>query len=130
MKILQVHNTVAEKMQLYMPYNILPLHLVGHDQPIMRYPEVCFSFLVWNSWFSLVLSFEFSFDIFSVQIQAIVSALRNISGLPWPRGIPKKVNEDILDWLQAQFGFQVTYQIVCCPLLGLSCLLNRLLSNY
>ncbi|XP_030953802.1 callose synthase 3-like isoform X2 [Quercus lobata] len=78
-KILQVHDTVAEKMQLYMPYNILPLHLVGHDQPIMRYPE----------------------------IQAIVSAIRNISGLPWPKGIPKKVNEDILDWLQAQFGFQM-----------------------
>uniref|UniRef100_A0A2N9EE38 Uncharacterized protein n=1 Tax=Fagus sylvatica TaxID=28930 RepID=A0A2N9EE38_FAGSY len=77
-EILEAHTKVEEKKQLYMPYNILPLYPDSENQAIMRYPE----------------------------IQASVSALRNISGLLWPKGIPKKVNEDILDWLQAQFGFQ------------------------
>jgi hypothetical protein len=70
--------------------------------------------------FPLFFHLSLLLNYFCVQIQASVSALRNISGLLWPKGIPKKVNEDILDWLQAQFGFQVTYQIVGCPLLGFS----------
>lgn len=41
------------------------------------------------------------------QIQAAVHALRNIRGLPWPKNHQKKVDEDLLDWLQAMFGFQV-----------------------
>ncbi|CAN0877819.1 Callose synthase 2 [Linum grandiflorum] len=40
-------------------------------------------------------------DIMGSQIQAAVSALRN------PKADEKKENEDILDWLQAMFGFQV-----------------------
>ncbi|KAK7840821.1 callose synthase 2 [Quercus suber] len=75
---LQAHAKVEEKKQLYKPYNILPLDPDSENQAIMRYPE----------------------------IQASVSALRNIRGLPWPKDDQKKVNEDILDWLQAMFGFQ------------------------
>lgn len=45
-----------------------------------------------------------------LQIQAAVFALRNTRGLPWPKDYKdneKKKDEDILDWLQAMFGFQV-----------------------
>ena len=28
--------------------------------------------------------------------------------MPWPKGYKKKVDQDILDWLQAMFGFQVS----------------------
>ncbi|XP_075650184.1 callose synthase 1-like [Castanea sativa] len=77
-EILQAHTAVEEKIQLCMPYNILPLDPESQNQAIMRYPE----------------------------IQATVSALRNTSGLPWPTDHRMKVNEDILDWLQSQFGFQ------------------------
>jgi callose synthase len=42
-----------------------------------------------------------------LQIQAAVVALRNTRGLPWPKDYQKKKDEDILDWLQAMFGFQV-----------------------
>lgn len=42
-----------------------------------------------------------------MQIQAAVYALRNTRGLPWPRDYKKKKDEDLLDWLQAMFGFQV-----------------------
>ncbi|XP_073264492.1 callose synthase 3-like [Populus alba] len=69
---------VAEKTQIYLPYNILPLDPDSADQPIMRYPE----------------------------IQAAVLALRNTRGLPWPKDYKKKTDEDVLDWLQAMFGFQ------------------------
>jgi callose synthase len=41
------------------------------------------------------------------QIQAAVLALRNTRGMPWPKEHVKKPNEDLLDWLQAMFGFQV-----------------------
>ncbi|XP_048613757.1 callose synthase 1-like isoform X2 [Brassica napus] len=41
-----------------------------------------------------------------VKIQAAVTALRNIRGLPWKAGHKKKIDEDILDWLQSMFGFQ------------------------
>lgn len=46
---------------------------------------------------------------FLFQIQAAVQALRNTRGLPWSKGKKKKEDEDILDWLQAMFGFQVAY---------------------
>lgn len=42
-----------------------------------------------------------------LQIQAAVAALRNTRGLPWTAGHKKKLDEDILDWLQSMFGFQV-----------------------
>ncbi|VVA90439.1 unnamed protein product [Arabis nemorensis] len=40
------------------------------------------------------------------EIQATVIALRNTRGLPWPAGHKKKLDEDMLDWLQTMFGFQ------------------------
>ena len=39
-------------------------------------------------------------------------ALRNTRGLPWPKDYKKKKDEDILDWLQAMFGFQVVHASV------------------
>ncbi|KAL3622395.1 Callose synthase 1 [Castilleja foliolosa] len=77
-EILEKHTKVAEKTQIYVPYNILPLDPESSNQAIMRYPE----------------------------IQASVVALRNTRGLPWPKGHKKKVDEDILDWLHSMFGFQ------------------------
>ncbi|KAH6789679.1 callose synthase 1 [Perilla frutescens var. frutescens] len=77
-EILEKHTVVKEKTQIYVPYNILPLDPESSHQAIMIYPE----------------------------IKASVAALRNTRGLPWPKGPNKKVDEDILDWLQAMFGFQ------------------------
>ncbi|KAL3380823.1 hypothetical protein AABB24_001141 [Solanum stoloniferum] len=77
-EILEAHTKVAEKTEILVPYNILPLDPDSSNQAIMRYPE----------------------------IQATVTALRNTRGLPWPKNHKKKVDEDILDWLQAMFGFQ------------------------
>ncbi|TVU07520.1 hypothetical protein EJB05_40878 [Eragrostis curvula] len=81
--ILDTHNKVEEKQKLYVPYNILPLDPDSISQSIMRFPE----------------------------IQAAVYALRNTRGLPWPKDHEKKTDEkntgkDLLDWLQAMFGFQ------------------------
>ncbi|GMY16153.1 callose synthase 3 isoform X2 [Fagus crenata] len=77
-EILDVQDKVAEKTEYYVPYNILPLDPDSANQAIMRYPE----------------------------IQAAVLALRNTRGLPWPKDYQKKKDEDVLDWLQAMFGFQ------------------------
>ncbi|KAB1227876.1 Callose synthase 3 [Morella rubra] len=81
-EILDVQDKVAEKVVEFVPYNILPLDPDSKDQAITRYPE----------------------------IQAAVYALRNTRGLPWPKEYQekkdKKKDEDILDWLQAMFGFQ------------------------
>ncbi|KAF3486688.1 hypothetical protein F2Q69_00053606 [Brassica cretica] len=78
-EILEAHTKVEEKSQIYVPYNILPLDPDSQNQAIMRFPE----------------------------IQATVIALRNTRGLPWPAGHKKKLDEDMLDWLQTMFGFQV-----------------------
>ncbi|XP_031373248.1 callose synthase 2-like [Punica granatum] len=77
-EILEAQAKVAEKKELYRPYNILPFDPDSQNQAIMRYPE----------------------------IQATIAALRNSRGLPWPKGHQKRPDEDILDWLQAMFGFQ------------------------
>nr|VDC85136.1 unnamed protein product [Brassica rapa] len=77
-EILEAQDKVAEKTQLYVHYNILPLDPDSANQAIMRYPE----------------------------IQAAVLGLRNTRGLPWPEGHKKKKDEDMLDWLQEMFGFQ------------------------
>ncbi|WKA02513.1 hypothetical protein VitviT2T_020690 [Vitis vinifera] len=77
-EILQAHTEVKEKTELYAPYNILPLDPDSANQAIMRFPE----------------------------IKVSVAALRNTRGLPWPKGYKRKADEDILDWLQAMFGFQ------------------------
>lgn len=39
-QILEAHTKVAEKTQIYVPYNILPLDPDSQNQAIMRYPEV------------------------------------------------------------------------------------------
>ncbi|GLU19453.1 hypothetical protein SLE2022_357040 [Rubroshorea leprosula] len=77
-EILEAQDKVAEKTQIYVPYNILPLDPDSSNQEIMRYPE----------------------------IQAVVYALHNTRGLPWTKDRKKKKDEDILDWLQEMFGFQ------------------------
>ncbi|KAH7669357.1 callose synthase protein [Dioscorea alata] len=77
-EISEIHNKVEEKTKIYVPYNILPLDPDSANQAIMRYPE----------------------------IQAAVSALRNTRGLPWPKDHIQNVDEDLLDWLRAMFGFQ------------------------
>ncbi|XP_078440418.1 callose synthase 3-like [Wolffia australiana] len=78
-EISEMHSKVEEKTKLYVSYNILPLDPDSSNQTIMQHPE----------------------------IQAAVFALRNTRGLPWPKDHVKKVDEDILDWLQAMFGFQI-----------------------
>lgn len=104
---METHNKVEEKTQIYVPYNILPLDPDSQNQAIMRLPEVIQL---------LTLPFIFLFYCLSVQsiclntvlqIQAAVAALRNTRGLPWTAGHKKKLDEDILDWLQSMFGFQV-----------------------
>ncbi|GAV77615.1 Glucan_synthase domain-containing protein/DUF605 domain-containing protein/FKS1_dom1 domain-containing protein [Cephalotus follicularis] len=77
-EILEVQTKVEEKTKIYVPYNILPLDPDSQNQAIMQYLE----------------------------IRTTVAALRNTRGLPWPKGYKKKLDEDILDWLQAMFGFQ------------------------
>ncbi|XP_070046038.1 callose synthase 3-like [Nicotiana tomentosiformis] len=76
--ILEAHDKVAEKTRILVPYNNLPLDPDSVNQAIMRFPK----------------------------IRAAVYALQNTSGLPWPKDYKKKKDEDILDWLQAMFGFQ------------------------
>ncbi|KAK1611629.1 hypothetical protein QYE76_035302 [Lolium multiflorum] len=83
--ILDTHYKIEEKRKLYVPYNILPLDPESTELAIMQYPE----------------------------IQAAVYALRNTRGLQWPRDKEnekkpeeKKTDKDLLDWLQAMFGFQ------------------------
>ena len=50
MQILKTHDEVAEKTQIYVPYNILPLDPDSANQAIMRYSEVCLQLLmVWNA---------------------------------------------------------------------------------
>ncbi|XP_054822446.1 callose synthase 3 isoform X2 [Prosopis cineraria] len=77
-EILETQDKVAEKTEILVPYNILPLDPDSANQAIMRFPE----------------------------IQAAVFALRNTRGLPLPKDYKKKKDEDILDWLGAMFGFQ------------------------
>ncbi|KMZ71296.1 hypothetical protein ZOSMA_183G00290 [Zostera marina] len=74
----EIHNKVEEKTKIYVPYNILPLDPDSSNQAIMRFHE----------------------------IQAAVQAIRNVRGLPWPKDPEVKIEGDMLDWLQAMFGFQ------------------------
>ncbi|GAU12088.1 hypothetical protein TSUD_00540 [Trifolium subterraneum] len=82
-EILETQDKVAEKTEILVPYNILPLDPDSANQAIMRFPE----------------------------IQAAVFALRNTRGLAWPKDYKKKKDEDILDWLGAMYGFQVNYNM-------------------
>ncbi|KAG4919932.1 hypothetical protein JHK85_058213 [Glycine max] len=83
-EILETQDKVAEKTEILVPYNILPLYPDSANQAIMRFPE----------------------------IQAAVYALHNTRGLAWPKDYKKKKDEDILDWLGVLFGFQETYIFV------------------
>ncbi|CAL5374863.1 unnamed protein product [Camellia sinensis] len=78
-EVLETHSKVEEKTAIYVPYNILPLDPDSSNQEIMKYPEVNSSFCFCTS---------------------------KHQRLPWPKGHKKKVDEDILDWLQTMFGFQ------------------------
>lgn len=77
-EILEAADKVKEKTKIYLPFNILPLDPDSGNQAVMKFPE----------------------------IQAAAAALRNTRGLPLPKNYEHKVNEDLLDWLQAMFGFQ------------------------
>ncbi|CAA0815271.1 Callose synthase 3 [Striga hermonthica] len=87
-EVLETHDKVAEKTEIYVPYNILPLDPDSANQAIMKYPEA-----------------HTELDL-STLIQAVVHALRNTRGLPWPKDYKNKKDEDVLDWLQSMFGFQ------------------------
>uniref|UniRef100_A0ACD5VE27 Uncharacterized protein n=1 Tax=Avena sativa TaxID=4498 RepID=A0ACD5VE27_AVESA len=76
--IVETNKQVEEKKKLYLPFNILPLDPDSAHQPVMQFPE----------------------------IQVAFYALRNTRGLPWPKDHEKKAGADLLDWLQAMFGFQ------------------------
>ncbi|KAG5227575.1 callose synthase [Salix suchowensis] len=78
LKAVNTTQSIEVDREIYLPYNILPLDPDSANQAIMRYTE----------------------------IQAAVVALRNTRGLPWPKDYRKKNDEDVLDWLQAMFGFQ------------------------
>jgi len=45
---METHNKVAEKTEIYAPYNILPLDPDSANQPIMRFPEVFFLFFIFS----------------------------------------------------------------------------------
>ncbi|CAL0300448.1 unnamed protein product [Lupinus luteus] len=91
-EILETQHKVAEKTEILVPYNILPLDPDSANQAIMRFPE----------------------------IQAAVFALRNTRGLTWPKDHKKKRDEDILDWLGIMFGFQKVTSLLTNPI-GLVC---------
>lgn len=69
--------------------------------------------------------------IVNFQIQAAVQAIRNVRGLPWPKDPEVKIEGDMLDWLQAMFGFQVNFSVFWLNLLlHLSCLINVFFNFY
>lgn len=79
-EIMAASKDVEEKKEIYAVYNILPLDEDGASLAIMNREEIC----------------------------AAVAALRNTRSLSWPstRKLTKPIMLDLLDWLQAMFGFQ------------------------
>jgi hypothetical protein len=55
-QILEAQDEVAEKTQIYLPYNILPLDPDSADQAIMRYPEVSFLYILYLLTYNLAVS--------------------------------------------------------------------------
>jgi len=107
---LETQDKVAEKTEILVPYNILPLDPDSANQAIMRFPEVG-SVVSYMYIILIPICFRLLAKVIihhSFQIQAAVFALRNTRGLAWPKDSKKKKDEDILDWLGAMFGFQVT----------------------
>ncbi|CAH8380818.1 unnamed protein product [Eruca vesicaria subsp. sativa] len=77
-EILEAHKKFEGKILIDVPYNNLPHDPDSQNQAITKFPK----------------------------IQPIAIALRNTRDLPWPAGHKKKLDEDMLDWLQTVFGFQ------------------------
>ncbi|WCJ39410.1 callose synthase 5 [Euphorbia peplus] len=81
-EIIAAARDVQERIEIYSPYNILPLDKDGASQSIMQLEEV----------------------------KAAVGALWNTRGLTWPQAFEQQRQQagdlDILDWLRAMFGFQ------------------------
>ncbi|KAF7840108.1 callose synthase 5-like [Senna tora] len=79
-EIIAAARDVQENMEIYAPFNILPLDSAGASQPIMQLEE----------------------------IKATVSALGNTRGLNWPSSYEQQRQRagdlDLLDWLRAMFG--------------------------
>jgi callose synthase len=115
---LETQDKVAEKTEILVPYNILPLDPDSANQAIMRFPEVG-SVVSYMYIILIPICFRLLAKVIihhSFQIQAAVFALRNTRGLALPKDYKKKKDEDILDWLGAMFGFQVTHnlELVIC----------------
>ncbi|XP_029127344.1 callose synthase 5 [Cajanus cajan] len=81
-EIIAAARDVQAKLEIYTPYNFLPLDTAGASMPIMQFEE----------------------------IKAAVSALWNTHGLNWPSSVEQHRHKtgdlDMLDWLKAMFGFQ------------------------
>ncbi|XP_065866870.1 callose synthase 5-like [Euphorbia lathyris] len=81
-EIIAAARDVQERIEIYAPYNILPLDSAGASQSIMQLEEV----------------------------KAAVGALWNTRGLTWPSAFEQHRQQagdlDLLDWLRAMFGFQ------------------------
>ncbi|KAI8535665.1 hypothetical protein RHMOL_Rhmol10G0191900 [Rhododendron molle] len=81
-EIIAAARDVQAKKEIYAPFNILPLDSAGASQAIMQLEEV----------------------------KVAVAALGNTDGLKWPSLSEQQRAEagelDVLDWLQAMFGFQ------------------------
>lgn len=94
-------------------YLLIPTVQIRQSCNIQRLFSICtnvnlnaISFLKIVYW-HLIKGNSFFFSI--IKIQSAANALRNMRGLPWPKDHKPKLNEDILDWLQAMFGFQVAH---------------------
>lgn len=111
---METQDKVAEKTEILVPYNILPLDPDSANQAIMRFPEVG---SVVSYMYIIMIPICFcstlgeSYPCY-FQIQAAVFALRNTRGLAWPKDYKKRKDEDILDWLGAMYGFQVNYNLL------------------
>lgn len=111
-QIFETYHKVEEKKKALRPYNILPLDPDSANQAIMLYPEVVLQCLIEMLDLNMILVLDHiispsNFLGLLLQIQAVVLALRNTRGLPWPKDHKMKIDEDIFDWLQLIFGFQV-----------------------
>ena len=106
---METQDKVAEKTEILVPFNILPLDPDSANQAIMRFPEVwsLSPYVLLSCSYSVLLVLVKILVDHSLQIQAAVYALRNTRGLAWPKDYKKKKDEDILDWLGVMFGFQV-----------------------
>lgn len=110
LRFLQPMTKLQRKQKFMSPIIFYLLTLIVLARQLCSFRRSWLPFLV-VSWyfrpFMLINCLEFH-----IQIQAAVLALRNIRGLPRPKDYVKRKDEDILDWLQDMFGFQVTVLLV------------------